>query len=118
MAMHLSQLSAAAVFDKERQVLYVGNLGDSRCVVGSKFPQCLNELSWSNNPLRWPGVCSDSGIMEAVDMSKDHSATTDSERLRVTLLLMNGTVSPTFGSSICNRIGVFRSVRSMPRILM
>jgi len=55
--------AVAAVFDKERQVLYVGNLGDSRCVVGS--------------------VCSDSGIMEAVDMSKDHSATTDSERLRV-----------------------------------
>lgn len=53
----------AAVFDKEKQVLYVGNLGDSRCVVGS--------------------VCSDSGILEAVEMSKDHSATTDSERLRV-----------------------------------
>merc|ERR1711959_243305 len=53
----------AAVFDKRRQVLYVGNLGDSRCVVGS--------------------ICSDSGILEAVEMSKDHSATTDSERLRV-----------------------------------
>lgn len=55
--------AVAAVFDKEKQVLYVGNLGDSRCVVGS--------------------ICSDSGILEAVEMSKDHSATTDSERLRV-----------------------------------
>lgn len=55
--------AVAVVFDKERQVLYVGNLGDSRAVVGS--------------------VCSDSGILEAVEMSKDHSATTDSERLRV-----------------------------------
>jgi len=53
----------AAVFDKRRQVLYVGNLGDSRCVVGS--------------------VCKDSGILESIEMSKDHSATTDSERLRV-----------------------------------
>lgn len=44
-------------------MLYCGNLGDSRCVVGS--------------------VCSDSGLLEAVEMSKDHSATTDSERLRV-----------------------------------
>lgn len=53
----------AAVFDKKKQVLYVGNLGDSRCVVGS--------------------ICVDSGILESVEMSKDHSATTDSERLRV-----------------------------------
>merc|ERR1711865_31938 len=28
-------------------------------------------------------VCDDSGILEAVEMSRDHSATTDSERLRV-----------------------------------
>lgn len=55
--------AVAAVFDKEKQCLYVGNLGDSRCVVGS--------------------ICSDSGILEAIEMSKDHSATTDSERLRV-----------------------------------
>jgi len=55
--------AVAAVFDKERQTLYVANLGDSRCVVGS--------------------VCSDSRILEAVEMSKDHSATTDSERLRI-----------------------------------
>merc|ERR1711934_542832 len=55
--------AVAAVFDKEKQVLYCGNLGDSRCVVGS--------------------ICSDSGILEAVEMSKDHSATTDSERLRI-----------------------------------
>ena len=27
----------AAVFDKEKQVLYCGNLGDSRCVVGSEL---------------------------------------------------------------------------------
>jgi serine/threonine protein phosphatase PrpC len=53
----------AAVLDKVKQTLYVGNLGDSRCVVGS--------------------VCIDSGILESVEMSKDHSATTDSERLRV-----------------------------------
>eukprot|EP00658_Telonema_sp_P-2_P064186 TRINITY_DN5307_c0_g2_i7.p1 TRINITY_DN5307_c0_g2~~TRINITY_DN5307_c0_g2_i7.p1 ORF type:complete len:246 (-),score=51.38 TRINITY_DN5307_c0_g2_i7:200-937(-) len=39
------------------------SLGDSRCVVGS--------------------VCADSGILESVEMSKDHSAATDSERLRV-----------------------------------
>ena len=37
-----------------------------------------------NHALNWPvGICSDSGLLEAVEMSKDHSATTDSERLRV-----------------------------------
>jgi len=55
--------AVAAVFDKDQQRLVVANLGDSRCVVGS--------------------ICSDSGILEAVEMSKDHSATTDSERLRI-----------------------------------
>jgi len=53
----------AAVLDKKKNLLYCGNLGDSRCVVGS--------------------VCQDSMILESVEMSRDHSATTDSERLRV-----------------------------------
>jgi serine/threonine protein phosphatase PrpC len=53
----------AAVLDHKKQLLYCGNLGDSRCIVGS--------------------VCQDSGILESVEMSRDHSATTDSERLRV-----------------------------------
>lgn len=55
--------AVAAVFDKKNQQLIVANLGDSRAVVGS--------------------ICSDSQILEAVEMSKDHSATTDTERLRV-----------------------------------
>lgn len=53
----------AAVLDKKKNLMYCGNLGDSRCIVGS--------------------VCADSGILESVEMSRDHSATTDSERLRV-----------------------------------
>jgi len=49
--------------NKANNVITVSNLGDSRCVMGS--------------------VRNDSGFLEAVDMSTDHSATTDKERLRI-----------------------------------
>jgi len=52
-----------AHLNKGSNMITVSNLGDSRCVLGS--------------------VRSDSGYLEAVDMSTDHSATTDKERLRV-----------------------------------
>jgi len=52
-----------AHLSKGSNILTVSNLGDSRCVLGS--------------------IRSDSGHLEAVDMSTDHSATTDKERLRI-----------------------------------
>lgn len=52
-----------AHLNKGSNVLTVSNLGDSRCVLGT--------------------VRTDSGFLEAVEMSIDHSATTDKERLRI-----------------------------------
>jgi pyruvate dehydrogenase phosphatase len=62
---HLGAGSCAIVahLTKESNVITVSNLGDSRCVLGS--------------------IRSDSGFLEAVEMSTDHSATTDKERLRI-----------------------------------
>ena len=51
------------VLDQGSNTVTVSNLGDSRCVLGSTRP--------------------DSGFLEAIEMSVDHSATTDKERLRV-----------------------------------
>merc|ERR1712072_1118949 len=55
--------AVVAHLNKDSDVLTVGNLGDSRCVLASKRQ--------------------DSGFLEAIDLSVDHSATTDKERLRV-----------------------------------
>eukprot|EP00658_Telonema_sp_P-2_P027890 TRINITY_DN21477_c0_g1_i2.p1 TRINITY_DN21477_c0_g1~~TRINITY_DN21477_c0_g1_i2.p1 ORF type:complete len:393 (-),score=67.93 TRINITY_DN21477_c0_g1_i2:191-1369(-) len=52
-----------AVLDKKHQVLYVGNLGDSRSVIGT--------------------IPRDSGVLESVPMSRDHAASAGLERLRI-----------------------------------
>jgi len=55
--------AVVAHLNKDSDMLTVANLGDSRCVLASRRP--------------------DSGFLEAIDLSVDHSATTDKERLRV-----------------------------------
>jgi len=54
--------AVAVVVDQEKQQMTVGNLGDSRCVLARR---------------------SRSGILEAVELSTDHSASTDKERQRL-----------------------------------